>query len=148
MTSALTVLVVEDDEDDAILMNKVLCRSGITNSIRIVRNGEEAIRYLQGSGEYVNRMIFPLPHIIFTDLKMTGLGGMEVLKWLKSHPSFFVIPVIVLTGSTMDADVQMAYSLGANAYLVKPTHMEDLERIAAEALRYWSSCRTPRPIAV
>jgi CheY-like chemotaxis protein len=147
MTS-LTVLVVEDNEDEAALMNKVLCRSGVTSSIRIVGDGEEALRYLQGIDEYQNRILFPLPNIIFTDLKMHGLGGLEVLKWLKSHPSFFVIPVIVLTGSDLDSDMQTSYALGANSYLVKPTHLDDLHEMVADALKYWAACRTPRPIAV
>ena len=148
MGKALTVLLVEDNQDEAALLNKVLCRSGVTNSIRIVQTGEEAIRYLQGEGEYMNRILFPIPNIIFTDLKMSGLGGLGVVKWLKSHPSFFVIPLIIFTGSESEQDVQNAYSFGANAYMVKPTLYDDLQEVIANALNYWAGCRTPRPIAV
>ena len=146
MAKNLTVLVVEDNEDEALILNKVLCTSGLTNSIRVVHDGEEAVRYLQGQGEYVNRVIFPLPDIIIADLKMPGMGGMGVLKWLKSHPSFFVIPLIVLTGSEMTSDIQTAYALGANAYMVKPPHFDDLRETMTESLKYWAACKTPLPV--
>ena len=146
MMRALTVLLVEDNEDEAALLTRALCRSGVTNSIRVVRDGEEAIRYLQGQGEYANRILFPIPDIIFTDLKMAGLGGMEVLRWLKAHPNFFVIPVVVLSGCEMDAEIQMAYALGANAYMVKPPDMGGLEQTLGDALKYWVTCKTPRPV--
>jgi CheY-like chemotaxis protein len=146
MSMSLSVLVVEDNEDEALILNRVLVTSGLTSSIRIVPDGEEAVKYLQGQEEYVNRVIFPVPDIILADLKMVGMGGMGVLKWLKSHPNFFVIPLIVLTGSELDADIQTAYSLGANAYMVKPAHFEDLHETVTGTLKYWALCKTPHPV--
>jgi|SRR5579872_1804725 len=146
MVTTLTILIVEDNADEAFLLNRAVCAGGLTNSVRIVADGEEALRYLQGLGEYANRVLYPLPNIIFADLKMPGMGGMAVLKWIKSHPQFFVIPIIVLTSSDLDSDIQGAYALGANAYMVKPVKFEALQAMVNGALEFWGSCRTPHPM--
>jgi CheY-like chemotaxis protein len=144
--STLTVLLVENDKNEALFLNRSLSRTGWVNFIHNVQDGEEAVRYLQGLEKYADRHLYPVPDVILTDLKMSGMGGMGVLKWLKSHPQFFVIPIIVLTDSQSPSDIQNAYALGANAYMVKPTNPDEFEEMVRNTLEYWASCRTPRPM--
>src|SRR5258708_6317532 len=109
------------------LLRLALNRCGIKNPVQIVTDGQEAIEYLQGAGKYHDRSQYPFPSVIFTDLKMPRVGGFEILEWLRAHPECSVIPVIILSASRLEADVQRAYQLGGNAYLVKPSKLEDLE---------------------
>jgi CheY-like chemotaxis protein len=144
--TTLTVLLVENEKNEALFLHRVLSRSGWVNFIRTVHDGEEAVCYLQGLEKYADRHSYPLPDVIVTDLKMSGMGGMGVLKWLKSHPNFFVIPIIVLTDSQSSSDIQTAYALGVNAYMVKPVNPDQFEEMVKDTLAYWASCRTPRPM--
>jgi len=139
----LTILIIEDEANDVLLLKLALARSGIKNPIQIVTDGEEAIGYLRGAGKYHDRSRFPFPSIIFTDLKMPRMGGIEVLQWLRSHPECSVIPVIVLTASRLDADIRRAYEMGANAYLVKPTDIADLQEMVRTAYEFWAWCEKP-----
>ncbi len=143
MNRHLTVLIVEDLPDDVLLLRKAMTRSGITNPIQVVEDGREAIAYLQGEGKYANRMQYPFPSVIFTDLKMPRMSGFEVLEWLRQHPDCSVIPVIILTASRQDEDVKRAYLMGANAYLVKPTSLADLESMVKTAYDFWAWCEKP-----
>src|SRR4030095_9287135 len=88
--------------------------------VRFVNDGQEALDYLQGKGQYADRSRFPLPTVIFLDIKMPRLNGFEVLKWLKEQETFKRIPVAMITSSQMQEDIDRVYELGASAYLVKP----------------------------
>jgi CheY-like chemotaxis protein len=135
-----TILLVEDDSNDVLLIRKALEGGGIDNPVQTVSDGEEAIDYLQGCGAFSDRRLFPLPGLIVTDLKMPRANGIEFLRWLRSHPFGKVIPAIVLTSSMEPADVQDAYSSGANSYLVKPAGFGELKRMLRTVVDYWSLC--------
>src|SRR4029077_13538322 len=109
-----------DDENDALLIGRAFRRSGWGKDLQNVRGGEQGVDYLSGHGSYANRERFPLPFLVLLDLKMPGLDGFEVLQWLRAEPELKRLLVVVLTSSNLQADVDRAYELGANSYLVKP----------------------------
>jgi CheY-like chemotaxis protein len=121
------ILLVEDDEDDQFFMKIALQKAGISDPLRIVKDGQEAIAYLGGEGEFTDRERFPLPRIIFLDLKMPYVNGFGVLEWLRSRGDQFAgTPVIVLTSSPEERDQTRAYQLGARCYLLKPPTRDTL----------------------
>ena len=139
------ILVLEDDENDAILLKRALKRLSVPNPIHIVTDGEEGIEYLTGRGKYADRSAFPFPGFIITDLKMPKKSGMEVLKWLSEHEQYRVIPTLVLTSSKEETDVAKAYGFGANSYMVKPADFQDLEKMMRLIHDYWTVCEKPGP---
>ena len=130
-------LLVEDNEDHVLLFKRSFSKSNVLNPLQVVRNGYEAICYLDGSGRYRNREEFPLPALVLLDLKMPGIDGFEVLTWIRQQPSFKALRVIVLTSSDEIRDVNRAYQLGANSFLVKPMDLEDLNRLTQSISGYW-----------
>ena len=129
-----TILLVEDHQPDALLIMRTLGTVGITNPVRTVEDGELAIQYLLGNARYP-RATHPLPGLVLLDLKLPGCTGHEVLNWIRSHPTLFNLPVIVLSGSNLSDDIELAGKLGANAYLLKPcgkTGAGDLARRLSE----------------
>src|SRR5690242_11058819 len=120
MSDAAVILLVEDRDDDVVLAEQALKRACVTNPVRIVKDGNEAIAYLSGQGRYSSRTDHPLPALILLDLKLPGTDGFEVLKWIREQPETRTIPVVVLTSSEQMRDVNRAYALGANSFLVKP----------------------------
>jgi CheY-like chemotaxis protein len=143
MEGNATILIVEDDENDVLILKSALKRAGVEQAIQVVGNGREAIDYLCANGPYADRTKFPFPKAIFTDLKMPVMGGFEVLEWLRKHPECSVVPVIILSASKLDADVKHAYQMGANAYLVKPGSIKDLEQMVKTAFDFWRWCQVP-----
>src|SRR5512138_2531815 len=128
--SRQTILLVEDDLDDARLLERSLSRWDGTKPIQVVPSGEQALAYLEGREPFADRERSPLPSLIFLDLKLPGISGFEVLTWLRQQPRLSKIQVVVLTGSSKTLDVYRAYELGANSYLVKPVRPEDLAGLA------------------
>jgi|SRR6267142_2367013 len=114
------ILLVEDRADDVVIILRSFDKAGIKNPIQVLSDGEEAIAYLSGSGKYSNREEYPLPELILLDLKMPKVDGFEVLKWTRTHPEVSRLRVVVLTSSDDIRDVNLAYKLGANSFLVKP----------------------------
>ena len=143
MDSDLTILIAEDNEHDVLLLERVLAKLRATHSIQIVGNGAEAIEYLLGIGKYHDRTRYPFPAIIVTDLKMPQTSGFELLQWLRNHAQFSSIPTIILSSSGDLHEVKRAYELGANAYLVKPNQLDDLETVLRSTLDFWSRCARP-----
>ena len=119
MNGRSVFLLVDDNEDDVFFMERALRGAELQNPLHIVTSGEEAIEYLAGRNSYADRQKFPLPDLIFLDLKMPGLTGFDVLHWIRTdHKSD--VSVAILTSSPEDVDRQKARQLGADAYLVKP----------------------------
>src|SRR5581483_1836116 len=145
MRRDLTILIAEDSENDALLLQMALKRAGIKERVYVVADGVEAIAYLRGEGKYKDRSKFPFPNVLFTDLKMPRMSGFEVLQWLRSNPECFIIPIIVLSASQLDDDIRKAYQLSANAYLVRPGKFEDLQKILKLAFEFWDKCEKPTP---
>ena len=130
------ILLVEDSEGDALLMHTVAERAGFGPSLRLVRDGEEAIAYLLGDGAYHDRKQFPLPTAVLLDLNLPRKNGFEVLAWMRQQPALRHLHTYILTSSSRPEDIQKAYDLGANSYLVKPINFDGLVNLA-NCLRAW-----------
>jgi CheY-like chemotaxis protein len=135
------ILIVEDYEDDAKLLQLLLANSGIINEVRTTLSAEDAINYLAGVPPFSNRTIYPLPAVVFVDLKLPGINGFELLRWMKGHPELKSIFVVVLSATGDLVSVQAAYSLGANSFLIKPCRPADLENLIICYPAFW--VRTP-----
>lgn len=120
MSALPTILLVEDSEDDVFIMRHNLKRAGIANPLQVVTDGQMAVDYLSGKGSFSDRERFPLPSIVFLDLKLPYLHGFEVLDWVRQQRSLKSLAIIVLTSSNEERDRQRAQALGARSYLVKP----------------------------
>ncbi len=138
-----TILLVEDEENDVVFMEMALEKAGLTSALQIAEDGEEAISYLSGEGEFADRTRFPLPALIFLDLKLPRVMGMEVLKWIRDQPALDTMVVIILTSSQQRSDIQKACALGANSYLVKPSNPLGLGEIVDLVKRYWLQLNHP-----
>lgn len=113
-------LLAEDSQNDVFLMQQAFKRAGLPNPLQAVADGQEAISYLKGEGDYSDRTKFPLPMVVLLDLNMPRKNGFEVLEWLRSQPNLKRLVVIILTASNRSVDADRAYDLGANFYLTKP----------------------------
>jgi CheY-like chemotaxis protein len=137
MSDQALILLVEDREDDVFLLRRSFEKAGIINPMQVVRNGEEAISYLTGTGKYSDRAEFPLPELILLDLKMPRLDGFEILKWLRSQHELASVRVVVLSCSDDIQDVNRAYALGANSFLVKPQDLNRYVELSKFINDYW-----------
>jgi len=127
MTNQETILLVDDSKNDLALMEVAFRKAELKAPLQVVHGGEQAIAYLAGEGQYRNRNQFPLPAVILLDLNMPMKDGFEVLDWLRSKPPLLKrISTIILTASARPEDVERAFELGANSYLVKPSALGDL----------------------
>jgi CheY-like chemotaxis protein len=120
------ILVAEDDENDVFLIKRALHQAQFENPLQVVANGEEAIAYLRGDPPFEDREKHPTPALILLDLKMPRKNGFEVLAWIRQRPELNALAVVVLTSSQESADINQAYALGANSYLVKPANFLSL----------------------
>ena len=134
-----TLLLAEDSEDDVFFMERALQRRRVNCTFRIVKDGQEAIDYLSGNGQYADRSAFPLPSLMILDIKMPRVSGLEVLEWIRNNKDEALsnIPIVMLTSSSQQRDIDLAYSLGANSYLVKPIMNEQLEATIQSVTDYW-----------
>jgi len=137
MTTSDTVLIVEDNENDVFFMKRALSTAGFTNPLVIAEDGQQALDYLGGVGKYADQMTFPVPTLIFLDLKLPVKRGLDVLAWLRQQSHLREVIVIVLTSSSEPADIHQAYRLGANSYLVKPATTQRLTDMARALKLYW-----------
>jgi len=137
------ILIAEDDENDAIILERALRKVGFENPFRFCKDGIEVLAYLQREGQYSDTKEYPFPRILITDLKMPKMGGIEVLKWLYHHPECNLIPKVVFTASRQSSDIQEAYKWGANSYLVKPGGYEQLTSMLKLFFDYWRMCEKP-----
>jgi CheY-like chemotaxis protein len=120
----VTILLVEDDEGHARLLEKNLRRGGMINRLIRVADGQEAVDYVSRTGAYQDSEQFPLPSVILLDVRMPRLDGFEVLAHLKGTTQLMKIPVIMLTSTDNQKEIDRAYELGANGYVVKPVSVE------------------------
>lgn len=134
-----TILLVEDDENDVLLVQRAFRKSNHACSIQVVGDGEAALNYLQGKAPFDDRARCPLPQLILLDLKLPRCSGFEVLEWIKSQEILNRIPIAVLTSSRVGSDVDHAYDLGANSYLVKPVTFDGLMQLVNSLSSYWLS---------
>ena len=131
------ILLVEDDSNDILFIQRAFRRSKLENSIQVVRDGDEAVAYLSGEGKYVDRNLYPLPGMILLDLKLPRRSGLEVLEWIRNQPVLKRIPVVILTSSKENADVNTAYDIGVNSYLLKPVNYNALNKMIDTLNAFW-----------
>ena len=137
MSEQAVILLVEDREDDVLLIRKAFDRASVNNPLYVVRTGEEAISYLEGVGAYANRAEYPLPDLLLLDLKLPGSDGFDVLRWVRQQPGLSALRVVVLTSSDHIRDVNQAYRLGANSFMVKPMDFENIVELSKLLRDYW-----------
>jgi CheY-like chemotaxis protein len=132
-----TVLIAEDNQDDFLLLERAFRKADILATLRWARDGSEARAYLVGDGGFADRVANPIPSLILADLKMPRMDGFELLAWVRSRTLLRRIPFVVLTSSSQNPDINRAYDMGANSYLVKPGKFEDLMHLSRSLRVYW-----------
>jgi CheY-like chemotaxis protein len=136
------ILLVEDNRDDVDLMRMALAKSNVQASMHVVRDGQEALDYLFGTGEPAAEPP-RIPDLILLDLKLPRIDGLEVLRRLRGHPSTRLLPVVILTSSTAEQDVVRGYELGANSYVNKPVDFLKFVEAARALGVYWLELNVP-----
>ena len=133
------VLLVEDNADDVLLMLRIFARTGMPGDDRVVvtRDGVQALDFLLPAGGDDDRAAHPLPRVIFLDLNMPRLGGLEVLRRVRADPRTRLVPVVMLTSSDEERDVTQSYQLGANSYIRKPEDATQFSETVGALGRYW-----------
>jgi CheY-like chemotaxis protein len=131
------ILLAEDDENDIALMQRGFRQAKVPNPLFFVRDGQEVVDYLAGKGKYAQRDKHPMPRLLLLDLKMPGMGGFDVLAWLRTQPKFNTLPVVVLTSSNLQADIDRSRELGVYDYRVKPQSFDDLVRLLDDVRSCW-----------
>jgi CheY-like chemotaxis protein len=133
----LKILVAEDDLGDVMLLRRAFAKAGVRAPIHFARDGQEVLDYLQGNAPFQDPIRHPLPNLLLLDLKLPGLDGFEVLEWLREQPGLRRTLVVVLSASKQMEDVNRAYALGANSYVVKPQDSDELVSVVKRLETYW-----------
>ena len=143
LSHTLEILLVEDNPHDAELTIRALRKSNLANRVNHVKDGEEALDYLFGTGGNSVRDVHDNPKLVLLDLKLPKVDGIEVLRCIKTDERTKCIPVVVLTSSNEDRDLNECYGLGANSYIVKPVEFKDFLRAVSELSLYWLLINEP-----
>jgi two-component system response regulator len=133
----IEIILVEDNQDDANLAIRALKKKKLSNKLIHLKDGQEALDFIFGKGQYEGKGIETSPKVILLDLKMPRVNGIEVLEKIKSDKRTSGIPVVILTSSAEDPDVKRCYELGANSYIVKPVEFENFSKTVIELGMYW-----------
>ena len=136
-SSLQTILLVEDDANDVMLFRRAYHKCKLTNPLQVVGDGEAAQDYLAGNDKYADREAYPLPALVLLDFKLPRKSGLEVLAWMRSQTGLKRLPVVALTSSRERADVNRAYDLCINSYLVKPVSFDSLMQLVKSLGLYW-----------
>jgi CheY-like chemotaxis protein len=137
MNDQATILIVEDNAVDAMLLRRAFTKAAVLNPVWIVVTAEEAVAYLKGVDKYHDRAQYPLPGLILLDLELPGMTGHGLLAWLRTQPDLKALRVVVLSGSDNPRDINLAYELGASSFVTKPTDLEHLVRLSRAIHGYW-----------
>lgn len=135
------ILLVEDNEDDVFLTEQALKKLKCENPVRVVGDGDQAVNYLSGEGEFADREKFPFPRLVLLDLKLPYRSGLDILAWMREHGNLPRPFVAVLTGSNEPSDLRKAYELGCNTYLVKPPTPQMIYDIIKQFNLDWLRCK-------
>ena len=145
MTTPPVILHVEDDPNDVLLFQRAFRKANLTVNIQSVSDGDKAVAYLSGAEGYADREKFPLPAMVLLDLKMPRKSGLEVLAWIRGQANLRRLIVVIFTSSKHDEDINRAYDLGANSYLVKPVGFDMLVDVAKLLHQYWLTLNERSP---
>jgi len=131
------ILLVEDDENDVFFFKRAMKLAGWTDPLQVVPDGQKALDYLQGTGQFSQRDEFPLPVLVLLDLKLPYLNGLEVLKWIREDSNHKQLAVVMFTSSKEEVDIERACHFGANAYVVKPAGADELLELVKAIWTFW-----------
>lgn len=131
------ILLAEDDPEHAELARRAFKKYCFVNPLFVVSDGTEVLSYLLGEGRFSNRREYPLPSLLIVDLKMPVMNGFDVIRWVRAHENFKTLPIVVLTSSSDLSDVNSAYLLGANSFMVKPVDFIEFVGMTAALQSYW-----------
>ncbi|HEV2962728.1 MAG TPA: response regulator [Candidatus Angelobacter sp.] len=132
-----SILLVEDNSTDALLLIRAFGKAGVRNPINHLPEGETAQAFLEGRDQYADRQRHPLPILMILDLNLPGISGLELLRWIRLQRSLRRIPVLVLTSERNDRFIEAAYAAGANSYLLKSFDSEEIDRVVNLITEYW-----------
>jgi CheY-like chemotaxis protein len=132
--AAITILLVDDDADCRLLIRDAISESKVCNSVFEVCNGQEALDFLNRRGAWEK---VPRPGLIYLDIEMPGMNGLEALKAIKANPNLRDIPVVMMTGVSDEVQMRIAAETGANSYTIKPANAEQFLRTVLQSTRYW-----------
>jgi CheY-like chemotaxis protein len=137
MVTKQPILHVEDNDEDVYLLRYAFKLAGVDNPIHHVPDGQQAIDYLSGAGDFADRKQFPMPATVLLDLKLPFRMGLEVLQWIRQQPALKSLIVIILSSSFYEEDIERAYTLGVNAFLVKPSDVNTLADMCKAVNHFW-----------
>jgi len=142
-----SVLLIEDNPDDQELALRALRRNNVADRVQVVDDGQEALDYLFGEGQWAGQQPSPLPTFVLLDLKIPKLDGFEVLQRLRANERTRLLPVVVLSSSKEETDLLRAYSAGANSYLCKTVDFNQFIETVRQMAIYWMGLNLPPPVA-
>lgn len=142
-TNEIEILLVEDNPNDVELTLRALKKHNLANKVHVIKDGAEALEYIFANGSYAHRKVEDHPKVIFLDLKLPKVDGLEVLRRIKSDERTKIIPVVVLTSSKEERDLVESYRLGANSYITKPVDFESFVKAVTELGLYWLLLNQP-----
>ena len=131
------LLLLEDSEEDIFLFRRAVSKSGRAVALHSVRNGLDAQQHLAGEGKFADRSEFPLPAVIFCDLQLPGMSGLQFLEWLRQQPALRSRPCVIYSGSANPSDVQAAYDSGVTSFIVKPIDFHEWVSRLEIVLKFW-----------
>ena len=145
MSNRPCLLVADDDPADVFLLRRAFRRAGLACDIVDVRDGEQAIDYLNGKPPFDDRALYSFPSLLILDVKMPKMNGFDVLAWLRGRPHVEHLPVVVFSGSALESDAEMALHLGAREYLTKPADIEHMGTLVQGLYERWLTPVLPAP---
>lgn len=137
------ILVADDSDEDATILKRAFDKAGTSVPVLFVKDGQELIDYLAGADGFQDRAAHPMPRLLLLDLKMPKLDGFDVLRWLQKQPELRRLVVTVLSSSDQPKDINLAYDLGANSYVVKPGSIAGYSNIVEKLRDYWTEINHP-----
>lgn len=139
----IEILLIEDSKEDAEMTLRAIKKINVINNVKIISDGEEAINFIYGKGEYEGRNLPINPKLILLDLKLPKIDGLEILRILKSDNDKKTIPIVVLTSSNEENDIVESYRLGVNSYIVKPVESDNFMKAIQNIGLYWLLLNQP-----
>lgn len=149
MNTPLGILVAEDELGDILLLQRAFEKAGVRTPVHIAQDGQEVMDYLTGSPPFSDPVAHPLPALLLLDLKLPVVNGFELIEWLRKEPRLSHMIIVVFSASEDPEDINRAYELGANSYIIKPREPDDLIMIVKQLQQYWLNINaSPNPSAL